>query len=405
MEQEIDWEKEIYGRGYQKLDLEREKRKKRDFWSALDGMSSGVALMIDWFWIFGSSVDAIQPFLKLTGEKTKSFPCPAETPCGCRHMIGETRGGELIAMCGCERGCEKYELEPPDILFHGIDFERFGDAIRQALGFAKPSSAAYVSAGLCEIATYAEAAIPVYLCLEDSNGLLRELTKLLGLRNGPFLALTPTGSGWGAEVEAMARVHGGGHIALSSVLRVDGGLKATGASEPMLGEFAGRLASLRGGGNVLQNIHQEIAALKGEFVDVCSAKQRLEKMLADGMFAFTQKVDAKSFKIFCTILADGNVSKASRTLEMADSTLRDVLASWRGKGDAYKSMLDVVRWRKKVGRTDTVALNENILLERADTSDYPGLLGDVLDGLLSMTDSNWSELAQQLVGLLRTTTM
>jgi hypothetical protein len=37
------------------------------------------------------------------------------------------------------------------ILFHGIDFERCGDAIRQSLGFAKPSAAPYVSAGLREI--------------------------------------------------------------------------------------------------------------------------------------------------------------------------------------------------------------------------------------------------------------
>ena len=79
MEQEIDWEQEIYGRGYEKLDWERERKKKRDFWVALDGMSTGVALMFDWFWTFGSSVDVIQPFLKLTGEKTESFPCPAKS--------------------------------------------------------------------------------------------------------------------------------------------------------------------------------------------------------------------------------------------------------------------------------------------------------------------------------------
>src|SRR5262249_35647122 len=52
MEQEIDWEKEIYDRGYLRIDWERDRHKRRDFWSALDGMSSGVALMVDWHWIF-----------------------------------------------------------------------------------------------------------------------------------------------------------------------------------------------------------------------------------------------------------------------------------------------------------------------------------------------------------------
>src|SRR5262249_32404982 len=102
MEQEIDWQREIYGRGYRKLDWERDGKKERDFWVALDSSSSGVALMIEWCWAFGSSVDVIRPFLKLTGEKSQSFPCPAETPCGCRHTISETRRGELIAGCCCE---------------------------------------------------------------------------------------------------------------------------------------------------------------------------------------------------------------------------------------------------------------------------------------------------------------
>jgi hypothetical protein len=327
MEQEIDWEQEIYGRGYEKLDWERERKKKRDFWVALDGISTGVALMFDWFWTFGSSVDMIRPFLKLTGEKTESFPCPAETPCGCRHTIGETRRDELIATCCCEWQCGTYELEPADILFHGIDFERFGDAIRQALGFAKPSAAGYVSPGLREIGNYAAAAVPVYLSLEGPDGLLRELTKLLGLRDSPFLVLTPTGSSWSAEVEAIARPHAGGHISLSSVLHASpGGFTSNGAVEPMLAEFSKRLTR---GSNVatmvqriddnLQAIARGSAELRRENQELKGAKQQLEKMLADGMFAFTRKVDAKSFHVFCTILGEGDVSKAARMLEMGDS--------------------------------------------------------------------------------------
>lgn len=49
-------------------------------------------------------------------------------------------------------------------------------------------------------------------------------------------------------------------------------------------------------------------------------------------------------------------------------------------------MLDLVRWRKAVGRQETVPLNDKVLLERASSADYPALLSDVLDGLLSMTE-------------------
>src|SRR5260370_40494800 len=218
--------------------------------------------MFDWLWTFGSSVDVIQPFLKLTGEKTESFPCPAETPCGCRHTIGETRRDELIATCCCEWQCGTYELEPADILFHGIDFERFGDAVRQALGFAKPSAAGYVSAGLREIATYAGAAVTVYLSLESSDGLLRELTKLLGQRDGPFLALTPTGSSWSAEVEALARPHAGGHISLSSVLNTYlQGVTSNGTVETLLAQFSKRFAQRGNMANMVQRIDTSLQPL------------------------------------------------------------------------------------------------------------------------------------------------
>ncbi len=46
MEEEIDWEQELYGGGYLQVDRERDRQRKVDFWAALDGMSSGVALMV-----------------------------------------------------------------------------------------------------------------------------------------------------------------------------------------------------------------------------------------------------------------------------------------------------------------------------------------------------------------------
>jgi hypothetical protein len=258
-----------------------------------------------------------------------------------------------------------------------------------------------VSAGLREIGTYASAAVPVCLSLDGSEELLRELTRLLGLRDGPFLVLTPTGDSWSAEVEALARPHAGGHVSLSSVLIVDSGLRSNGAIEPMLADYTKRVASLRDGGSTLRSIHREIAAVRKDFGELRNAKQQLEKMLADGMFAFTQKVDAKSFQAFCTILAEGDVSKAARTLGMGDSTLRDLLREWRGRGGAYERMLDVVRWRKSVGRTETVPLNDEIILGRARATDYPAVLSEVLDGLLSMTQTNWDELSKELAEVLK----
>ena len=81
--------------------------------------------------------------------------------------------------------------------------------------------------------------------------------------------------------------------------------------------------------------------------------------------------------------------------------MRYHLRQWKERGGAYSVMLDLVRWRKKVGRKETLPLNEAILHEKAETTDYPGLLSDVLDGLLSMTADNWQELCEELAELVR----
>ncbi len=405
MEQEIDWDKELWGRGYPRIDRERFRRKKGDFWEGINAIGPDGTIMMEWERRMGSALELVMPFLKLTGQAQDYIACPKSTGCGCAHSVSETHRGELVATCQCtdeDSDCETYQLEPEDMLRHSLDGRLFSEEVRKALGFAPPSGAAYASSDLREIGTYAAVAAPVYLCLAGRNALLRELVKLQGLREGPFLVLTATGTSWSEEVEAMARPHGGGHISLSSVLVPDRQqFRVVAALQPMLDEFAKRLVSLRRSGETLVSIHREIAAVRHDYAELRTAKQRLERMLAEGMFAFTRKVDPVSFKVFCAILADGDVAKASRTLEMADQTMRDLLGTWRSRGKEYSVMLDLVRWRKRVGRTEKVALNENILLGKSASSDNPGLLAEVLQGLAAMTAHNWQPLSEELAGMLR----
>ena len=100
-------------------------------------------------------------------------------------------------------------------------------------------------------------------------------------------------------------------------------------------------------------------------------------------------------------LAEGDVAKASRSLGIPEDTLRAVVRRWEDKGKEYRNMADLVRWRKRVGRRETLPLNEAILHDRTETVDYPGLLSDVLDGLLSMNEENWDDRCQELAELLR----
>lgn len=125
------------------------------------------------------------------------------------------------------------------------------------------------------------------------------------------------------------------------------------------------------------------------------------EQMAGGLFAFTQKVDAHSFKVLCTILAEGDVAKASRTLRVPDGTLRTLMKRWGRMGREYRAMLELVRWRKAVGRKQTVPLNDNVLLGKAESVDYPGVIADVLEKVTEMTGENWREKAEELEEMLR----
>lgn len=374
-----------------------------DFWNSLAGMASGAGVMHDWRRHFGAGMDLIAPFLTPSAELARSHPCPSEPPCDCRHTVRETGSG-LVAVCQCNPGeCDCFPLNPADLLVYHLDRRRFGEAVRRALGFQPPENQAGATLWLYPIGLCGPLRAPALFTMASSGVLLRELDRLADCRGEPFLLLTPTGAACDAGVEARLRHQGGAHLSLSSALQPGpGGTFALARPlEPVLASWTERLAGARQHGKMLQGIHREIAAVRAEFGSLRQAKERLEGMLADGLFAFTRKVDPSSFKIFCTVLAEGDVAKASRALAMPDATLRHLLRQWQGKGAAYRTLLDLVRWRKKIGRHETLPLNEAILRPAADTTDYPGLLSDVLDGLLAMTPETWQEQCEALADLLR----
>jgi len=153
--------------------------------------------------------------------------------------------------------------------------------------------------------------------------------------------------------------------------------------------------------NIVSAIHREIALVRDEHRALKSAKARLEQMQSEKLFAFTNKIDAESFRVLCAVLAHGDAAKASRALNVNDSSLRKRMAGWSDRGPAYQVLLDLVRWRKAMGARGTVPLNEAVTQGTAASADFPGLLSDVLDELLEMNEDNWEAKAESLAALLR----
>ena len=148
-------------------------------------------------------------------------------------------------------------------------------------------------------------------------------------------------------------------------------------------------------------LRREIAAVRKDYQELRRAKEQLEQMRAEGLFQFTNKIDPESFRLICAVLVHGDIAKASRALNENDSTLRTRMAEWKRRGPAYQVLLELVRWRKSIGRREPGRLGEEILGGRTASTDLAGLISDVLDELLSFDESNWETKCEELAALLR----
>ena len=169
------------------------------------------------------------------------------------------------------------------------------------------------------------------------------------------------------------------------------------ASAAVSSEVAERNRTLE----IVSEIHKEITAIREERRTLKSAKERLEQLQTEKLFAFTSKIDTESFRIFCAVLAHGDIAKASRALNMPDNTLRSRVERWAERGPAYQTLTDLLRWRKTMGNRGTLELHESITRGTTAPTDFAGLLSDVLDELLAMNEDNWNEKVEDLADLLR----
>jgi hypothetical protein len=265
-----------------------------------------------------------------------------------------------------------------------------------------------------QIGSWSPNLIPAILTIQyEADAFHRAVGELLAIIHKPIILFAPTAGLFGGTCSPMLDNFGAAFFALEShtILDPDGTLRPR--TDPatmfahMLPHLTDSTAALLGrtaaepSGAILKEIHQEIAAVRKDYHEMYTVKQRLEQMQGEKLFAFSNGIDPESFRLFCAILASGDLAKASRALNESDSTLRSRVADWRSRGPAYKVLIELVHWRKEIGHRGTVPLNESITRGTAASTDFPGLLADVLDEVLSMDEQSWEEKADTLATLLR----
>ena len=178
------------------------------FWRSFDSLSSGKALMVYWQSLFGKDFASIQPFLQPTAQHSLLYPCTADPWCECDHEVSEDAEWEQVGVCTCG-DCEPIPLKRQDTIIHALNRRLFGEAVRQALGFAPPASGANSQLSTfnpqpLEIGLHAALHAPVYFhAPSNTDALLASIHAMLTDRPGPFLLLLPTPSYLTPAVDAV----------------------------------------------------------------------------------------------------------------------------------------------------------------------------------------------------------
>ncbi len=331
----------------------------------------------------------------------------------------------LVAVCLCGPGeCESFVIQPKDVLVYGLDRRVLGVALRDALGFDESRGGAYSTLWVEEVGVYSgPVRTPVYFSCARGDALLRELERLMAVRDGPLVLLTPTGAACGQEVEGALRRGAGAHLPLSVALslREGGGFERREALAPMLLEFAERLARGSELARTVQEIGRNLEAIAKGSYDLRSENSELRRLQSDGMLKFALRVEPADFQAFAAIIALGNRKAAAEFLDMPLRSFYDRIERWPGRGPDYRRMFRMLEWRKATDRRITLRLEDSLLssgtgegaenpetlaavlatMQDRDGGGYPDILRQVLEALQEQNAGNWIGVRDELVGILR----
>ena len=154
-------------------------------------------------------------------------------------------------------------------------------------------------------------------------------------------------------------------------------------------------------GDMAAGIHREIAAVRKEFQEGRTGREGLAQMHGEGLFAFARHIDRDAREQFLAIMADGDVAKAARELDMKDSTLRSQLAKWPERGRAYAALAEIVRWRRSIRGRAGMEFAKRVASGAERDVDFPAVIRDVVAELEEMAPDTWEERCGELADALR----
>lgn len=301
--------------------------------------------------------------------------------------------------------CLPFKVEPHDLLVYAVDKLKFCGAMARAFKFESTPDG---GGGLPDtlkvwpVGTYARTRSPVYFCL-PGDFTFSNIEGLINARKEPFILLAATEQRRSAAVQSLLQRQRCEFIPLANSLALDGNgkFKETNSIQPVLERFVAQLADVPTIKPVLEGIRRELVAVRDDRRNLTATKDRLEKMQGEGLFGFVQKIDKDTLSLFFSILASGDIAKASRALDLKDSTLRSQIAGWRKRGKAYVALAEFVRWRKSINGQAGIDFAKRLASGAERGTDHAALIKDIIEALEEFNPENWEDKCESLANLLR----
>lgn len=213
--------------------------------SALDRLDGLPAARVQWASAVSEKCrEAIGPFLRPTGRRALSLPCPLG--CGCVHEVVLQGDGSAVAVCVCDGdsdegsgGCEPITGTQADLEVLEFNTPKFGRDIARALNL-RPVSERTECPRTVQIGSWSTQGTPVFLNLDSSRQRALQSATLLACRfRSPFILMVADAAAWNGQARALLDQSGAGlfHLPDAVHLGASGGILPLRAPEELFAAF------------------------------------------------------------------------------------------------------------------------------------------------------------------------
>lgn len=211
-------------------------------WRTLETVPGLTATTYEWRGRLGADYEWAKRFLRASGGKATSYPCPKRPRCGCAHAVVRHSDDDIVAVCRCApRRCDNVRLGGMDIVLYEINRRALGNAIAGALGIKAeegPCGGLHMTWQVGSYPARPGTDIPLLLTVQyDSDDFRNVVQTLLARRDKPFVLMAPTGKHWLPEFETDMAGRKARFLQLDELLVWDGKLAMAHPLAEVLGDY------------------------------------------------------------------------------------------------------------------------------------------------------------------------